>query len=55
MAGLPTGLIGGLTFSPDGTRLAMNLNTPQTPSDVYSLELGRRAADLWRPDPLDLE
>jgi dipeptidyl aminopeptidase/acylaminoacyl peptidase len=38
--GLPTGLIGGLTFSPDGKRLAMNLNTPQTPSDVYSLELG---------------
>ncbi|MFQ5350769.1 MAG: S9 family peptidase, partial [Thermoanaerobaculia bacterium] len=38
--GLPTGLIGGLTFSPDGRRLAMNLNTPQTPTDVYSLEIG---------------
>jgi dipeptidyl aminopeptidase/acylaminoacyl peptidase len=37
---LPIGLIGGLTFSPDGRRLAMNLNTAQTPSDVYSLELG---------------
>ncbi len=41
---LPIGLIGGLTFSPDGRRLALNLNTPQTPSDVYSLELG--------PEPL---
>ncbi len=40
---VPTGLIGGLTFSPDGSRLAMNLNTPQTPSDVYSLELGEGA------------
>ena len=49
--GLPTGLIGGLTFSPDGRRLAMNLNTAQTPSDVFSLELGAgplEAAGLTR-------
>ncbi len=37
--GLPTGLIGGLEFSPDGTRLGMTLNTPQTPSDSFVLEL----------------
>ncbi len=37
---LPTGLIGGLTYSPDGRRLALNLNSSRTPSDVYSLELG---------------
>jgi dipeptidyl aminopeptidase/acylaminoacyl peptidase len=48
---LPTGLFGGLTFSPDGRRLAMNLNTSQTPSDAYSLELGAgplEAAGLTR-------
>jgi dipeptidyl aminopeptidase/acylaminoacyl peptidase len=38
--GLPVGLIGGLEFSPDATRLAMTLNTPRTPSDVFTLELG---------------
>ena len=42
--GLPTGLVGGLEFSPDGTRLGMTLNTPQTPSDSFVMALG--------PDPL---
>jgi dipeptidyl aminopeptidase/acylaminoacyl peptidase len=36
---IPTGLISGLSFSPDGRRLAMNINTAQTPSDVFTLEL----------------
>ncbi|WP_405234911.1 S9 family peptidase [Lentisalinibacter orientalis] len=40
VSGLPTGLVGGLGFSPDGSRLAMTLNTPQTPSDTFVLELG---------------
>ncbi len=38
--GLPTGVAGGLVFSPDDRRLGLTLNTPQTPSDTYSLELG---------------
>ncbi len=38
--GLPTGLVGGLGFSPDGRRLGMTLNTPRTPSDSFVLELG---------------
>lgn len=38
--GLPAGLLGSLSFSPGDNRLAMNLNTTRTPSDVYSLELG---------------
>jgi dipeptidyl aminopeptidase/acylaminoacyl peptidase len=42
---LPTGLVGTLKFSPDGNRLGMTLNTPQTPSDSFVLELGA--------DPLD--
>lgn len=40
---IPTGLIGGLEFSPDGTRLGMTLNTAQTPSDSFVLELGQGA------------
>ena len=37
---VPTGLAFGLTFSPDDSRLAMTLNTPSTPSDVFILDLG---------------
>jgi len=37
---IPTGLISGLSFSPDGRRLALNINTAQTPNDVFTLELG---------------
>ena len=37
---IPTGLIGGLEFSPDARRLGMTLNTANTPSDVFTLELG---------------
>ncbi len=37
---IPVGLFGGLTFSPDGSRLAMTLNTASTPSDVFTLDLG---------------
>lgn len=40
---LPIGLVGGLTFSPDGKKLAMTLNTPQTPSDAFVLDLKRSA------------
>jgi dipeptidyl aminopeptidase/acylaminoacyl peptidase len=37
---VPTGLIRGLRFSPDGRRLALTLNSSTSPSDVYTLELG---------------
>jgi len=40
VGGIPTGLVGSVGFSPDGSRLAMTLNTPQTPSDTFVLELG---------------
>ncbi|MBT8082579.1 MAG: alpha/beta fold hydrolase [Gammaproteobacteria bacterium] len=40
VAGLPTGTASGLAFSPDDRRLGMTLNTAQTPSDTFSLELG---------------
>ena len=48
---LPLGVIGNLGFSPDGRQLAMTLNTPQTPSDTFLLELRRdptRHGDLVR-------
>lgn len=43
--GIPTGLVGSLEFSPDGSRLGMTLNTPRTPSDSFTLELGEGALE----------
>ena len=43
--GLPTGLAGSLAFSPDGSQLAMTLNTAQTPSDSFVMALGEGALD----------
>ncbi|NNJ66075.1 MAG: S9 family peptidase [Xanthomonadales bacterium] len=42
---IPTGLVGGLGFSPDGSKLAMTLNTSQTPSDSFVLSLGKSTLD----------
>jgi dipeptidyl aminopeptidase/acylaminoacyl peptidase len=42
---IPTGLVRGLEFSPDGTRLGMTLNTSQTPSDSFVLSLGDSALE----------
>jgi dipeptidyl aminopeptidase/acylaminoacyl peptidase len=39
---IPLGLISDMGFSPDGRQLAITLSTPQSPSDVYVLQLGRR-------------
>jgi len=48
---IPMGLVSGLEFSPDNRKLAITLSTPQTPSDVYVLQLRRRpesAGELTR-------
>ncbi len=37
---IPTGVAFGLRFSPDDRHLGMTLNTPQSPSDAFTLELG---------------
>ncbi len=37
--GLPTGLVGGLEIGPNNKKLAMTLNTSQTPSDTFILSL----------------
>jgi dipeptidyl aminopeptidase/acylaminoacyl peptidase len=42
---MPLGLIFGLEFHPDNKRIAMNLNTAQTPSDVFVMSLGRSATN----------
>jgi len=39
--GIPTGQVFNLKWSPGDDRLALTLNSPQTPSDTYVLELGR--------------
>ncbi|HIC74309.1 MAG TPA: S9 family peptidase, partial [Candidatus Marinimicrobia bacterium] len=44
---LPVGGIGGLDFSPDDRYLALVLNTPQTPSDIYVLDIRRGKTERW--------
>jgi dipeptidyl aminopeptidase/acylaminoacyl peptidase len=44
---LPVGLIGGLGFSPDGRALALVLNTPRSPSDVYVYGMRKRELTRW--------
>ncbi len=48
VSGIPVGLIGGLEFSPDGTRLAMTINTAKSPSDTFVLDLGRDVLDYGK-------
>ncbi len=38
---IPTGLIGGLEFSPNGDKLGLTINTSRSPSDSFVLDLGR--------------
>jgi len=42
---LPTGLAGGLDFSPDDSQLGLTLNTSKTPSDSFVLQLGKGALE----------
>lgn len=44
---IPVGLIGALAFSFDGRSLAMTLNTPQSPSDVFVYDSRRRKLERW--------
>lgn len=46
--GLPIGLSGGLEFSDDGTKLGLTLNTSQSPSDSFILDLGKKATDIGK-------
>lgn len=42
---MPLGLIYHMKFHPDDRQIALTLNTAQTPSDVFVLNLGRRSLD----------
>jgi dipeptidyl aminopeptidase/acylaminoacyl peptidase len=42
---IPVGLAGGLEFSPDDLRLAITINTANSPSDTYVLDLGPSALE----------
>jgi len=42
---IPTGLAGGLEFSPDDSKLGLTLNTAKTPSDSFVLQLGEGALE----------
>ncbi len=39
---IPLGLISGLSFSPDGRKLGMTLNSARSPNDAWVLDLGRK-------------
>jgi dipeptidyl aminopeptidase/acylaminoacyl peptidase len=45
---VPLGRIYGIEFSPDGRRLAMTISTADSPSDVYTLELGEGVVESER-------
>jgi dipeptidyl aminopeptidase/acylaminoacyl peptidase len=42
---IPTGLVGGMEFSPDDSRLGLTLNAAKTPSDSFVLQLGKGALE----------
>lgn len=44
VAGLPDGVIGGLTFSADGRQLAVNVQSPTANLDIWQLDLDKPAA-----------
>lgn len=43
----PIGVIGRLKFSPKGEQLAISLNTPKTPTDVFVLNLNNNRLKRW--------
>jgi len=44
---LPVGVIGGIAFSPDGTRIALTLNTATSPSDVHVIDIATKTLTRW--------
>lgn len=47
MPALPKGVIGGVAFSPDGSKLALSLTTPTAPADVHVVDLGKGKVEQW--------
>ena len=44
---LPIGVFGSGAFSPDGTRLALSLNSATSPSDVFVIDLAKTTLTRW--------
>ena len=44
---LPTGIVFGLRFHPDGSRLGFTVSTATTPSDAFSIDLASRELSRW--------
>ncbi len=44
---IPVGQVYGLEFHPDGKKLAMVLNTPQSSGDVYVMDLSNYSLERW--------
>ena len=49
---LPKGVISGLKFSPDGRRLAVSLDTPTSPDDVYVWDSAGGRVERWTSSEL---
>jgi len=45
--GLPTGIVSSIEFHPDGNQIGLVINTPQTPSDVFSIDLTTNKLTQW--------
>jgi dipeptidyl aminopeptidase/acylaminoacyl peptidase len=45
--GIPVGQVYGLSFHPDGKKLALVLNTPQSSGDVYVMSLSDFSLERW--------
>ena len=45
--GLPQGIVTSAVFSPDSSRLALSVNGPVNPSDVYVLDTRSGSAQAW--------
>jgi len=44
---LPVGQVSGIEFKPDNSALALNIETPRYPGDVYSLDLKKMELVRW--------
>jgi dipeptidyl aminopeptidase/acylaminoacyl peptidase len=44
---IPLGVVGGMTFDPAGGRLAVSLNTPTSPGDVWVADVKRATLTRW--------
>lgn len=45
--GIPVGQVFGFSFHPDGKKLSLVLNTPQTPGDVFVMNLSDYSLERW--------